>query len=243
MKRLLAVMLLFLATPAFAEDAIFIGHGQGSAAAGGGGSGSIVKVQSAGDRLGGGNLVLTLTNVAANNLITVQGGHGSATNLTSVNDNRGHSLTLAKRQVGSGLQSWVYYYVTTAAYSGSYTVTVNAGGAATVGSIAEWNSTLDAYTLDVTTGTTGSGTNYTTGASATTHADSSLAVGAFVNNSGSNSAITSPAGWGLLFEEQNGVSWLVGGSNFSTSSVSGVSLNPTWVNVSTTWATILAVFK
>lgn len=241
LKRLIAFILFFLAAPCFAN--MVISNAPKAAAGGGGGSGSITKVQSTGNRNGSGALALSLTDVGANRLITAEGGHGAATNPTSVVDNRGHTFTAAKIQIGNSLSSWVYYYVTTAAYSGTYTVTITPNGGAVTASVAEWQSNLNAFTLDVTTGTTGSGTTYSTGASATTHADSSLAIGAFVNNSGSNTAITSPAGWGLLFEEQNGVSWLVGGSNFSTSTVAGVSLNPQWVNANTTWATALAVFK
>lgn len=210
-------------------------------ASGGGGSGNIVKIQSTGGRAGGTNLALSLTNVEANRLITMQGGGGSAAAPT---DNKGHTFTGIKVQPGPSESAWVYYYITTAAYSGTYTVTKAAGGIAITASVAEWQSTLDAFTVDISTGKTGgASTTYETGASATTDANSSLAIAAVITNSGSNSAITGPSEWGELFTESDGGSWLAGASHFSTASVSGGSLNPQWTDGNFSYGAVLAVIK
>lgn len=204
---------------------------------------TLVQV-SAISRVGSGNATPSLTGVGANRLITVQGGHGSTTNLSSLTDQYSHTYSVAKQQEGSSLQSWVYYYVTTAAYAGTLTVTVNAGGSVPItSSMSEWT-TPGATPLDISTGTSGSSTTPQTGTSATTAADCSLAVGAFVNNSGVNQAITDPTGWGMLHEEGDGASWLVGGAHFSTgTALNSTTVNPQWGHSNTTWGACVATFR
>lgn len=240
LRKASGLFFLLVAVPCFAN--MVISNAPHGAAAGGGGSGQIQLVQATGDRLSGGNLALTLTSPGSGRLLTMQGGGGNASAPT---DNYGHTWTLVKSQPSAGSEpAWVYYYVTTASYTGSYTVTKPAGGVAITASVAEWSRTSGSFTVDISTGKTGSAsTTYTTGASATTHADSSLAIGAVVTGSGVNSAISGPASWGELFTESNGSVWLAGATHFSTASVASTSLNPSWSDSSTTYGSVLAVFK
>lgn len=205
-------------------------------------SGEITLVQATGDRVAGGNLALNLTNVGADRLITFQGGGGDGTAPT---DNFGHTFTLVKSQPSAGSEpGWVYYYVTTAAYSGTYTATKAAGGINITASLAEWQRTNGAWAVDLSTGQTGSAsTTYATGASATTDAASSLVIGAVITQSGVTTAINGPASWGELFTESNGSVWTAGATHFSTSSVAGVSINAQWTGPSTTYGAVHAVFK
>lgn len=205
-------------------------------------SGEITLVQATGDRVAGGNLALNLTDVGADRLITFQGGGGDGTAPT---DNFGHTFTVVKSQPSGGTEpGWIYYYVTTAAYSGTYTATKAAGGINITASLAEWQRTNGAWAVDLSTGQTGSAsTTYATGASATTDAASSLVIGAVITQSGVNSAISGPASWGELFTESNGSVWTAGATHFSTSSVAGVSINAQWTGPSTTYGAVHAVFK
>ena len=185
---------------------------------------------------------IVLSSPAANSLITVQAGVGST--FSGVADNRGNSFTLAKRQPGTAGEAGIYYFVSTATYNGSYVITVTASGSVPITASAAEFSTPGASPLDVSTGTVGTSTTPGTGTSPTTASNCSLAVGVFFNNSGSNTPIGDPSGWGLLHEEGDGVNWLVSGAHFSTGTVlNSTTVNPSWTHSSADWAACVATFK
>lgn len=243
-KTLLAFGLVLLASPLMAKSnvSVFVQPAEVAAGGGGAGDGDITLVSSVGNQGAGSNVTFTLTGITTGYMMVLAGGGGSAAAPT---DNRGHTFTAVKVQPSPGTESaWVYYYVTTATYSGNYIVTKAAGGVAITASLAAYQRTSGSFAVDTSTGQAGSASGtYTTGASATTHADASLAVGAVITQSGTNSAISGPPGWGELYTQSDGSTYLAGASHFSTSSVSGVSLNPAWTDSSVTYGSVLAVFK
>lgn len=185
---------------------------------------------------------IILSSPAVNSLITVQAGVGST--FSGVADNRGNSFTLAKKQPGTPGEAGIYYFVSTATYNGSYVITVTASGSVPITASAAEFSTPGASPLDVSTGTVGTSTTPGTGTSPTTASNCSLAVGVFFNNSGSNTPIGDPSGWGLLHEEGDGVNWLVSGAHFSTGTVlNSTTVNPSWTHSSADWAACVATFK
>jgi hypothetical protein len=235
-----AVILATFLLPSPLLASMVITNAPKAAAAGGGGSGSIQKVQSTADRIGG-DTPLTLTSVGTPPRLLVMSGWGGDANAPT--DNQGHTFTLAKSQPMGGGPIWVYYYVTTATYA-TITVTKTWGSVSGGVALTEFSTSLSSFTLDVTTGSTNAAsTTYQTKASATTSADSSLVVASVGTDSGVNSAITGPAGWGQLFTESDGSSYFAGATHFSTATVASQNINAQWTGPNTTSGATLAVFK
>lgn len=136
------------------------------------------------------------------------------------------------------------YYLTAAGTltSGVYQITVTAGGAASLTGSCIVVSGLNA--LDKTASTSGTSATAGTGTTATTSANCGLWVGAFVDSSGANDAITPQGSAVEIFEEQNGSSFAAGAGAYNITSTNNTGASIAWTLAqSYTWDGAIATFE
>ena len=215
---------------------------------GGGGGSSLTFAYNNGKSLqaSGTTLVITPAVKPSTNSLIVVGAVIGLSTFTSVVDNRGNVFMQNNfdSRVTVGVALW--HFVATATYNGAYTITITVPGTTSIlGGVVIASNTNTSASVDVTTKSFLTTTNVVhTGTTPVTNAKTGICVAAFVDNDGTNHAITPRSPWTQVAEEQDGTSYQTGAIAYSTTSVSNAVVTGNWTEQNlVTYGAVMTCFK